>query len=200
MNVEKQNSTAADRNKGPIGDQLQRLLQPGDLVWEIGSGTGQHVVYFGSRFADIVWQPSDRSESRDGVWAWAEDHQLPNIRDVIEFDLLDEVTPVSDANVVYCCNTLHIAPFPAATESLFVHASRALQPGGHVVTYGAYRYAGVAMSEGDARFDEWLKSVDPVRGIRVFEEVDAFAQASGFTLVEDVAMPANNRLLRWRLG
>ncbi|MFY8134495.1 MAG: DUF938 domain-containing protein, partial [Aquimonas sp.] len=36
------------------------------------------------------------------------------------------------------------------------------------------------------------------RGIRDFEAVDALARAQGFTLVADIAMPANNRCLIWR--
>jgi hypothetical protein len=35
-------------------------------------------------------------------------------------------------------------------------------------------------------------------GIRDFEAVDALARAIGFRLVDDVAMPANNRTLVWR--
>jgi len=35
-------------------------------------------------------------------------------------------------------------------------------------------------------------------GIRDFEAVDEIAGAAGLCLVEDNAMPANNRLLVWR--
>jgi hypothetical protein len=35
-------------------------------------------------------------------------------------------------------------------------------------------------------------------GIRDFEAVDALAQSIGLRLIEDCAMPANNRTLVWR--
>ncbi|MCB1612868.1 MAG: DUF938 domain-containing protein, partial [Xanthomonadales bacterium] len=45
-----------------------------------------------------------------------------------------------------------------------------------------------------------LRAEDPRRGIRDFEAVDALAQAIGLRLLEDRAMPANNRCLVWQRG
>ena len=64
--------------------------------------------------------------------------------------------------------------------------------------YGPFRYAGGYTSESNARFDEYLKSQDPERGIRDFEAVDEQASLYGLVLERDVAMPANNQLLVWR--
>jgi len=46
--------------------------------------------------------------------------------------------------------------------------------------------------------DGWLKARDPRSGIRDFEAVDALARGIGLRLLDDVAMPANNRCLVWR--
>lgn len=194
---DKRHSAACDRNQEPIGDRLQGIVHDGDLVWEIGSGTGQHAVYFGVRFPSIVWQPSDRRESHSSIRAWIGEAGLDNVRDVLEFDLFDSLTPVSNADLVFCANTLHIAPWPA-TAKLFEHAARALKPGGHVVTYGPYRYATRPLEPSNEQFEVWLKSVDPDRGIRLFEDVNALAIGAGFEFVDDVEMPSNNRLLVWR--
>jgi len=35
-------------------------------------------------------------------------------------------------------------------------------------------------------------------GIRDFAAVDALARVAGFALIDDVAMPANNRTLVWQ--
>lgn len=193
---QKRFSEACERNREPIGAELQRILADEDVVWEIGSGTGQHAVYFGAQFPNIVWQPSDRRENHGSIEAWLDEAALPNVRSVVAFDLFDEATPVDEADVVYCANTIHIAPWEA-TRHLFRHAANALKPGGHIITYGPYRYASRPLEPSNERFDEWLKSVDPTRGIRLFEDVDAHAQHYGFELVEDIAMPSNNRLLRW---
>jgi hypothetical protein len=50
----------------------------------------------------------------------------------------------------------------------------------------------------NARFDAWLKARDPASGVRDFEAVDTLARAQGLTLQQDIAMPANNRMLVWR--
>ncbi|MDO9636188.1 MAG: DUF938 domain-containing protein, partial [Thiobacillus sp.] len=47
--------------------------------------------------------------------------------------------------------------------------------------------------------DAWLKARDPASGVRDFEAVDALARAQGLILQQDIAMPANNRTLVWRM-
>lgn len=57
MNSALPHSPAADRNKGPILDQLRALLPVGARVLEIASGTGQHAEHFALA-------------SRRGGWGW----------------------------------------------------------------------------------------------------------------------------------
>jgi hypothetical protein len=45
-----------------------------------------------------------------------------------------------------------------------------------------------------------LRERDPRSGIRNFDDVDRLAQAQGFVLERDAAMPANNRTLVWVKG
>jgi hypothetical protein len=40
-----------------------------------------------------------------------------------------------------------------------------------------------------------LRSRDPLSGLRNFEDIDTLGERCGLTVVEDNAMPANNRLL-----
>lgn len=67
-----------------------------------------------------------------------------------------------------------------------------------LVVYGPFNYDGHYTSDSNREFDGWLQARDPRSGIRDFEAVDALARAIGMTLVDDVAMPANNRCLAWR--
>lgn len=60
------------------------------------------------------------------------------------------------------------------------------------------RTRGRFTSESNAAFDAWLKERGAHQGIRDFEAVDALARQAGLTLVEDRAMPSNNRCLVWR--
>jgi hypothetical protein len=43
-----------------------------------------------------------------------------------------------------------------------------------------------------------LRARDPSSGVRAFEDVAALARRCGMVVEEDVAMPANNRLLVFR--
>ena len=66
--------------------------------------------------------------------------------------------------------------------------------------YGPFNYAGRFTSASNAAFDMSLKARDPRMGIRAFEEVNLLAGQAGLALLEDRAMPANNRCLIWRRG
>ncbi len=72
-----------------------------------------------------------------------------------------------------------------------------MKVGGVLCLYGPFNYAGEFTSASNAEFDVWLKLRDALSGIRDFEAVDQLAQAQGFELMQDVAMPSNNRLLVW---
>ena len=61
-------------------------------------------------------------------------------------------------------------------------------------------YGGEFTSDSNRDFDASLRTRDPRMGIRDFEAVDALAGRIGLALVDDVAMPANNRCLVWRRG
>jgi predicted O-methyltransferase YrrM len=52
-------SEACERNKGPILEVLAVELAASTRVLEIGSGTGQHAVYFAAQLPHLVWQPSE---------------------------------------------------------------------------------------------------------------------------------------------
>ena len=56
-------SQACENNKQPILDVLQQELKDFKHVLEVGSGTGQHSVYFAPRLTHLTWQTSDVSAS-----------------------------------------------------------------------------------------------------------------------------------------
>ncbi len=64
--------------------------------------------------------------------------------------------------------------------------------------YGPFNEGGVFTSASNAAFDASLKARAPHMGIRDVEAVDALARDAGFALIDDVAMPANNRTLVWQ--
>jgi len=73
-----------------------------------------------------------------------------------------------------------------------------LQNKGLLVVYGPFNYNGAFTSDSNARFNLWLADQSPLSAIRDFETVAALAQKAGLQLLDDVAMPANNRMLIWQ--
>jgi len=196
MAAAKPYSESCDQNRDPILEVLRHVLtEPAELL-EIGSGTGQHAVYFGRALPHITWQTSDRAEYLPGIRMWLAEAALPNVREPLELDVAGD-WPVNNADAVYSANTAHIMSW-AQVECLFAGVGRVLSAGGVFCLYGPFNYGGRFTSESNARFDAWLKARDPLSGVRDFEALEKLAEAAGLRLLHDFEMPANNRTLVWR--
>ena len=193
----KQYSAPFERNREPIARVLGEILPSTGSVLEIGSGTGQHALWFASRFPELNWYPTDRAGALASIQAWRDEADLDNLSAPVELDLLRGPWPVTRADAVVCINTIHIVAW-AGVERLFAGASRILPSGGLLYVYGPYRYAHRPLESSNEDFDRWLKDRDPESGIRDFEAVDALARDVGLELEGDRAMPANNRSIWWR--
>lgn len=191
-------SQACANNQQPILEIIRALFAEVDAVLEIGSGTGQHAVFFGAAMPHLRWQCSDRLENHPGIDAWREWAQLPNVLAPLNLDV-NEPWPIASTPAIFCANVIHIISWPEV-EKLFAGIARHLRAPGIVCFYGPYNYAGRFTSESNARFDQWLKARDPRSGIRDFEKVDALARQAGLLLQADHALPANNRSLVWHLA
>lgn len=64
-----------------------------------------------------------------------------------------------------------------------------------ICIYGPFNYNNAYTSDSNAYFDQWLKSQNTLSGIRNFEDIMSLSTYCGFSLLNDIAMPANNRLL-----
>jgi len=194
----KPHSPSCDRNRDPILAVLEAHLAECRRVLEIGSGTGQHAVYFAAAMPGLTWQCSDVAENLPGIRQWLQDAQLTNTPAPIELDV-DGDWPQARFDGVFSANTLHIMGW-AQVEACFARLPHVLADAATVAVYGPFNYGGAYTSASNREFDAWLKARDPQSGIRDFEAVDALAQAIGLRLVADVSMPANNRTLVWRRG
>ncbi len=196
---EKPFSQACENNKRPILEVLSRHVGEISRVLEIGSGTGQHAVFFAEQLPHLNWQTSDQELHHEGIRAWIREAGLPNVVPPLALDVTMDPWPVDQAEAVFSANTAHIMSW-LEVEAFVAGVGRVLVEGGLFLLYGPFSYGGVHTSESNARFDMSLRSRDPAMGVRDFEAVDALARAAGMRLVEDNAMPANNRLLVWRQG
>lgn len=188
---------SCDQNREPILAVIRPLFADCASVLEIGSGTGQHAVYFAAQMPQLVWQSSDRPENHDGIRQWIEEAALPNTRLPLTLDVTQEAWPELNVDAVFSANTVHIIPWPAV-EKLVDGVGGLLPKDGLFTLYGPFNYGGRYTSESNARFDGWLKERDPQSGIRNFEALDALAVQANMILRNDYEMPANNRILCWQ--
>ena len=195
--VMKPYSEACEQNKRPILEVLQQYFADVSRVLEIGSGTGQHAVFFAGQLPHLQWLTSDVIELHPGVSAWLDEAGLSNTIGPLELDVNQPAWPVNEVDAVFSANTVHIMDWPSV-EKMFAGIGQVLQVEGMFCLYGPFNYAGNYSSDSNARFDLWLKQRDPRSGIRDFEALDTLAQQHGMALLADHAMPVNNRTLVWR--
>lgn len=188
---------SSEQNKAPILAVLQKYCSTAESVLEIGSGTGQHAVFYAEQFSQLTWFASDRIEYHAGIQMWLDDSSLPNIKGPLLLDVNQQDWPLNQTDVVFSANTVHIMDWPSV-QNMFAGIGRVLKTDGHLCLYGPFNYNGQFSSESNARFDLWLKQRDPQSGVRDFEALLVLAENAGLSFVEDVEMPANNRVLVWQ--
>ena len=193
--MEKPNALSCERNREPIFSVLRDHFADRHAVLEVGSGTGQHAVFFAAALPHLTWQASDRGENLAGIRAWLDEAALPNTLAPIEFNV-NQAWPTQRYDAVFGANILHIMSW-AEDERFFAGLPGILGDDARLVIYGPFNYGGKFTSESNAAFDAWLKSQGALQGIRDFEAVDALASQAGLRLIEDRAMPSNNRCLVW---
>ena len=189
-------SEACVRNQGSILNVLKRVFADSKNVLEIGSGTGQHAVYFGSHLPHLRWQTSDLEQNHAGIRLWLEEAKLENVLPPIILNANDSTWSVTEIDAIFSANVVHIMGWPEVIK-MFSGIGRTLAPGGKLCLYGPFNYDGQFTSESNKQFDQWLKANNPASGVRDFEALDQLARQEGLVLSEDIEMPSNNRCLIW---
>jgi len=197
-------SPAADRNKQPILEALNRILGERGSALEIASGTGQHAAWFAAAMPGWTWQPTDAdARMLPAIASRVAQAALPNLRAPLLLDVMAPRWPSQGAafargeekfDAIYCANMLHIAPW-AACAALMQGAARHLLADGLLITYGPYFEEEGTPAPSNLAFDQDLQARNPEWGIRRLEDVVAEAHRRGLALRERHAMPANNLLL-----
>jgi cyclopropane fatty-acyl-phospholipid synthase-like methyltransferase len=187
-------SQAAENNKAPIADVMDKHLPPDASVLEIGSGAGQHALHMSHTFPGITWLPSEQQAVVPILEANLALYGSNIIQSPLVLDLTDFSWSRDSVDVVYAANVMHIVS-ESLGKRLVQLAADALKSSGQLMLYGLYKYNGQFTTESNALFDQWLKDRDPASGVRGFEAVIATAQCTGLALTQNYAMPANNQML-----
>ena len=190
-------SESCVQNQDVILKQLQKLCPHPANVLEIGSGTGQHAVYFARHLPYLNWYTSDQLEYHSGIKLWVDESELSNVHLPIELDVKQESWPDLSIDIIFSANTAHIMS-KDEVESFFKGVGSQLNEGSLFILYGPFNYNGQYTSESNARFDIWLKQRNPLSCIKNFEFVNKLAAQADMKLLQDISMPANNKILCWQ--
>jgi len=196
MQLHKPYSDSCDQNRDSIFEVIQPLLKNKKSVLEIGSGTGQHAVYFSQKMPHLIWQTSDQQPYHQGINLWLDGAGLDNTPPPIPLNVSTDSWPDQNFDAIFSANAVHIMAWENVID-FFENAPKLLNSGGLFILYGPFNYNQQYTSESNARFDIWLKQRDPNSAIRDFEALDQLANDAGMVLQSDHALPANNRILVW---
>ena len=197
-------SAACERNKEALLAVLQDWLPPGAQVLEVGSGSGQHAVFFAQSMAGLAWQTSELSANLAGlgerIALEGGSGLAPGSQILMPIGL--DVSAPGDwphqrFDAVFSANTTHIMP-ASSVPDLLAGAAGVLVPGGLLLLYGPFCDHGIPTAASNVDFDLHLRSLDPAMGVRDAVLISEQAKGLGLSPVADVAMPANNRTLIFR--
>jgi cyclopropane fatty-acyl-phospholipid synthase-like methyltransferase len=111
-------SESCDQNRAPILEVLRIELADRERLLEIGSGTGQHAVYFAPEFPGLLWQTSDMADMHAGIHAWLAEQGCSNILPPLTLDVYRDSWPATSYDAVFSANTVHIMDWQSV-ECLF---------------------------------------------------------------------------------
>lgn len=187
---------SSEQNKQVILEVLRTEYPEAKSVLEIGSGTGQHAVFFAAAMPWLTWYASDTAEYLPGIQMWLDDYLGSNLHGPLLLDVSQEAWPLSLVDAVFSANTAHIMHWPEV-EAMFAGVGRVLNQKGVFCLYGPFNYNGQYTSDSNARFDAWLQARDPASGIRDLDALESLAAKYAMQLLRDHEMPVNNRILVW---
>ena len=78
---------SCDQNRKPILAILKEYFSEIEHVLEVGSGTGQHAIYFSQNLPHLLWQTSDKIEHHSGLLEWLQEAKNSNVLLPIELDV-----------------------------------------------------------------------------------------------------------------
>ena len=190
-------SQASENNKLPIFDIIKDYFKQSKVILEIGSGTGQHAVYFAEKLSQLYWQTSDQKEYIAGINEWINKYRHYNLGRPVVLDVTQKKWPVKDCDGVYSANTSHIMSWDMV-EQMFSGVANILTPECYFCLYGPFNFNGQYTSSSNEAFDKMLRERNPESGLRDFEDLEKLADDKGLIFVEQHQLPANNNILVWK--
>lgn len=166
---------------------------------EIASGTGQQASFYGENFPNLQFQTSEVDESLfESIKAYADDTLTKNVRHPIKLDASHEDWKINEKfDYAICVNMFHVSPLKC-TLNFFKNLTKCLNPGGLIVTYGAYAFNGKIEPQSNVDFDKLIRKRNPEFGLRDIKDLEKLANDSGIVLEKKYDLPSNNKCLVWK--
>lgn len=192
----KKYAQAVLKNREPILNILKQFMPNQGNILEIASGTGEHSLFFAPHFPQQRWIPSDcTSESLASIKAWGEEYPHDNLQSPLTIDVMERDWFLSlqgkEISAIVCINMIHIAPWEACL-GLLAGAGQLLPKDGILYLYGAYKVNNRHTAPSNEEFDRYLRSQNPLWGVRNVEDVEKVAHHGGLELSQTIPMPSNN--------
>lgn len=200
-------SQACENNKYVILEVLSIYFANASSILEIGSGSGQHAVFFAENLPTPFWQTSDQVQYHAGINLWIDDiadSTKQNIGRPLTLDVRQKpqwptgIVTQQDCSMkfdgVFSANTAHIMSWDAVV-AMFVGVGCLLRNNGLFVLYGPFNRDGEFTSPSNEKFHAMLLNQNSQMGIRDDRAITDLANKNGLSLIDDLAMPANNRIL-----
>ncbi len=187
-------SQACENNKQPILTELARIFSVSKKVLEIGSGTGQHAVYFAPRLNHLTWHTSDLPNNHSGINSWLTELPADNLQPPINFTIGKDHWPDLAIDAVFSANATHIMQ-PQNAKLMMQLIAENLPADGLFCQYGPFKFEGQYTSESNQKFDQYLTE-EGYGGIQDIADLEIWARP--LNLLDTIAMPANNFILVWQ--
>lgn len=192
----RQYAPATQRNREVILEVLSQNLAPASTILEVASGTGEHAVFFASRYDSWHWIPSDLNPvARESIIAWKNSDNLSNVSLPLAIDVTQKnwIKQIANQKIdaVVNINMIHISPWSACI-GLMAGAVEILSPAGILYLYGPFKRDGKHTAISNSQFNRSLQSRNPSWGVRDLEMVIETAKKFGLKLQQVIEMPANN--------
>ena len=196
--MDKYHAESTRRNRTPILEVLKKEIEGSKKLLEIGSGTGQHAVYFSKKLPQILWQTSDRSINHESINYWIKRYNLKNLLLPLDIEIGVNEKNINDVfDCVFSSNTSHIMSLENV-KRLFALVGKVLNKNGKFFLYGPFKINLEFTTRSNEDFHQKLKAENKLMGLRDIEELDNYAIENNMQNHAFYEMPANNYLSIWK--
>lgn len=196
--MDKYHAESTRRNRNPILGILKKEIEGSKKLLEIGSGTGQHAVYFSKKLPQILWQTSDRSINHESINYWIKRYNLKNLLLPLDIEIGVNEKNINDIfDCVFSSNTSHIMSLENV-KRLFALVGKVLNKNGKFFLYGPFKINLEFTTRSNEDFHQKLKAENKLMGLRDIEELDKYAIENNMQNHAFYEMPANNYLSIWK--